>query len=689
MLTPAPAKREKSLSPRNTLDGEYYMVGAEDTEGASDTVRTPGEGSPRHSGEEADPFLRPRSGIATDAGSMREFGQPATRTKMTDSSGSSNWQTTYSSSGTPSGYQTGSSGRGSSGQGTNSGSGSGSRRSYGVGVFGQLPSIQTAASSSTEDYGAELREPTLFGGQRREPWRGNILTPEEQRHLDEQTASTPPTPYRQPAIPESDKEDDFSPLMPPPRLVDPEVTRTRSSSPLDKDEPVVVQTAQRVRMSDVGPRVPRSHSPILEVDETEHPSPPSSRRVSGQSWLGSLAGGFGLSRLLKGSSSHKDVEAGQSLLGSSDMAERAVRPRPTHAGASSSARPMSGGSVNTLGSGSTVFFDAPSKPGTPALVPPPRAFTPGQESRSTPIASPAGDKPVYGQPTTAVRRVNSITSEMLDQPAPAPLSTFTSASSMRDTVHTDSTDATKVPSFPPPGLALLPAPMAWTRDGTPEMPSPGYGGYHDLDVLEEEPPIPGAQWRHIAETLPQGRGPRTTFGMPTYIQGPGFNSEQASLYSMRSHIDPSITRSTGSAPASSLNSSHPSRRKGNGSGSTTGSSLAHSASITSDGRRRRGPNGPTSPVLSAFGDHARDATGNSGPSGSGSSHAHGSSSSHTHASSAHAQYDNNYLSPDHAQMSDEVAQGSALFRRGSMPWAGGLPADWNPAYTESDAHGPA
>ncbi|KAL1742439.1 hypothetical protein HDZ31DRAFT_43238 [Schizophyllum fasciatum] len=668
MLTPAPGKREKEKSPKESLTGDYYMVGAEDTEGASDTIRTPGEGSPRHSGEEADPFLRPRSGIATNAGSMREFGQPVVGTKTTNGSGSSNsnWTTTHASSG----YGTGSSGRG-----TNN-SGSGSRGSKSV-TTSKLSSNGPSEGSAGTDYGVMLDQPTLFRGQRQDygDYRGSILSHEQQRELDDATNSTPSTPYRQPAIPESDKEEDFSPLMPPPRLVDPEVTRMRSSSPFDRDEPVIVQTAQRVRMSDVGPRVPRSHSPILEVDETEHLSPPPSRRISGQSWLGSLASGIGLSRLLRGASPSKDTEAGHSLLANPEMSERVAHPRPAMATVGSS-RPISGTSVHTAGSGSTVFFDASSKPGTPALPPPPRAFTPGQEARATP--PPAADKSAQGQQPTTVRHV---TSDILDQPPP--LSTFTSASSMRDTVHTESTDATKVPSFPPPGLTLLPAPAMW-GDDTPSLASLG-GRYHNLDVLEEEPPVPDAQWRQIAATLPQGQGPRSTFGMPpTYIHAPGMASEQASLYSMRSHIDPSITRSTGSAPASSISSSHPSRHKG--SGSASGSSLAHSASITSDGRRRY-PNGPTSPVLSAFGDHSRAATGSSsGPSGgTGSSHAHGSSSSHNHGSSSHGHYDNNYLSPDHA-ISDESA---GLFRRGSMPWAGGLPADWKPTTTESDPHGAA
>jgi hypothetical protein len=82
-------------------------------------------------------------------------------------------------------------------------------------------------------------------------------------------------------------------------------------------------------------------------------------------------------------------------------------------------------------------------------------------------------------------------------------------------------------------------------------------------------------------------------------------SEEASLYSMRSHISPS--RSTGSAPASRRDlsgsngsaSSRPSAFSAGRTGSS-GHSLAHSGSITSDGQKR----GPASPPLSAFG-HGR------------------------------------------------------------------------------------
>lgn len=80
-------------------------------------------------------------------------------------------------------------------------------------------------------------------------------------------------------------------------------------------------------------------------------------------------------------------------------------------------------------------------------------------------------------------------------------------------------------------------------------------------------------------------------------------SEVGSLHSMRPHLSPHSPRSSGSAPASShnLTGSNSSRPSGHSQGRTasSGVSLAHSTSISSDGRRRT--RGAISPALSAFG----------------------------------------------------------------------------------------
>ena len=81
-------------------------------------------------------------------------------------------------------------------------------------------------------------------------------------------------------------------------------------------------------------------------------------------------------------------------------------------------------------------------------------------------------------------------------------------------------------------------------------------------------------------------------------------SEVGSLHSMRSHLMPYSGQSSGSAPASSrhrLDGSNSSRPSGHSAQRTTssGMSLAHSGSISSDGRQRL--RGNVSPSLSAFG----------------------------------------------------------------------------------------
>lgn len=157
-------------------------------------------------------------------------------------------------------------------------------------------------------------------------------------------------------------------------------------------------------------------------------------------------------------------------------------------------------------------------------------------------------------------------------------------------------------------------------------------------------------------------------------------AEEASLYSMRSHMAPS--RSTGSAAASRRDmsvsngsaSSRPSAFSHARSGSS-GHSLAHSGSVISDGRHKRasptmsafghghGRSGsemepPLSPLLSTpplvhFSDRAGTGTVRSVPSGS---------------TATAVDYDHEPGSPR-----------SQLMQFTGAPWAAGLDKDWAPA----------
>lgn len=108
---------------------------------------------------------------------------------------------------------------------------------------------------------------------------------------------------------------------------------------------------------------------------------------------------------------------------------------------------------------------------------------------------------------------------------------------------------------------------------------------------------------------------------PVYIQPRDVtHSEQGSLNSMRSHLSPrAASRASGSAPASFIShtpdssmgttSSRHTRRTG----ASSGPSLAHSGSVSSDGRQgmRRPSDGP--PTANSFGRLSVGATGNGAP----------------------------------------------------------------------------
>lgn len=150
---------------------------------------------------------------------------------------------------------------------------------------------------------------------------------------------------------------------------------------------------------------------------------------------------------------------------------------------------------------------------------------------------------------------------------------------------------------------------------------------NSVDMLEDEPPLPGEGWRSLANVVGGGMlsaERRFTLGTQLSQRLPhdSMLAELGALHAMRSHLSPvSSNRSTGSAPAS--------RREMSGS---TGSwysqpsgqhSLNHSGSISSSEGRLRYPSsfrygakegssssngrsgGAVSPALSAFGNKLR------------------------------------------------------------------------------------
>jgi hypothetical protein len=180
--------------------------------------------------------------------------------------------------------------------------------------------------------------------------------------------------------------------------------------------------------------------------------------------------------------------------------------------------------------------------------------------------------------------------DVLDMPAPASVSQFSSASSRNIQF--------------PPGLSTLETPRSWYESSSSEGDHAGI----TIDVLEDTPPRAGDGWRAIARnaTLSHPSEHRTSFGVPQFVHPRDLTaiSEAGSLHSMRSHLNPMSPLSSGSAPMSlrhnltGSNSSRPSKYSHSQTASSA-RSLTHSSSISSNDRRRT--RGAVSPALSAFG----------------------------------------------------------------------------------------
>lgn len=456
-------------------------------EGGDEEDRPAGEGSPRGSGEEADPFLR-RSRSATDATGMAD-----TSARLVSA---------------PAAGAAGAAAAGNNGN-TNSSGGSGPSDSTAVSDYGVLLERADYMDENSEAHTPPYipaRPSTDLGFVDDRGAGQHIIPPSEllrmEREREENEGLMPTTMRNLPP-------EEYSPLMPPPPL-DPDHlpipggSSQRSMSPAtsahDLDDPMVL-TARRVRMSQIGSPSNTSQSqPDLRLEDTH---PPPSRPASGGAW-GSL--GFGgiarLSRLswFKGmreafqqdsptrstpSSRHasrqaswvaraladRDVEAGRALLGSEAEKRRGELTQGE--------RPMSSVSAKSAVSGNTIYHDAESNPGTPPPLPPlPRAHVSGSGSQIdfAQIAPPA-----Y-QPKSD--NAASPVDDILDMPAPASISQFSSASSRGG-----------VPFPPGLGMGQLPTPRSWYESSSSEA---GGDVGITVDMLEDEPPRAGDRWRFMA-----------------------------------------------------------------------------------------------------------------------------------------------------------------------------------------------
>ncbi|KAJ3819602.1 hypothetical protein F5880DRAFT_1724170 [Lentinula raphanica] len=648
---------------------------------------SPGEGSPRVSGDEADSLIRRQSGAPGMQQSSAVAGPSTRQPPSADNS---------------------------------------------------ISTSSKSTNSAASGYGTLLQNPSLgvFVPQFDDKHR-NIISPDELRKYGD----VPPHPQHRSRLSTVGEQGELVPLTAPPRLVDVPRSQSRLSA-IDRAPSLASQnsdageatllTARRVRAEDLGPRSTQL-SPAAE----------SSRRRESGAWKGMGLGGLAAlgrmswfqnitgstssrrnSRLSGQDLSDRDIEAGRALLNADPGSppEMSELQGPRFRGqlglgvGFAGDRPISGISANSRPS--TIYHDAQSSlPGTPQVMPPPRAMANSSSAEfgywprtaverldtasSTTAAQGRSQDGLTGTQSTSASTGNPPTIDVLDMPAPRGISPFASSQSVREVGTSSSQGSEAKVEFPyPPGLTSFATPGVW-NETTGTTPSPGSFAVTpalavesadiSIDVLEEEPPSPGNSWRTLASgNLSPGGARRTTFGMPQVVNPPDLYSEQGSLHSMRSHLSPVNSHSSGSAPASrrdksgstgsvsSRPSAHSAARSVISGSEGSGASLAHSGSISSDDRRKGRPHPPMSPAISAFGHTSPPPV--SSP---------GNSNKHSSLDSSPADEPLNVSIPtpiaevplvgSSVEDQRQTSPRSPRSPLSSVPWAGGLDDAWAPS----------
>ncbi|KAL4062939.1 hypothetical protein V8B97DRAFT_2089916 [Scleroderma yunnanense] len=556
---------------------------------STDGDRPPGVGSPRGSGEEIDPFLQhSRSGTN---GTQRH--RPSARPVASLPPGAAPPVI------------------GSTTSGDSDHTGSSAVTDYGV----LLPDTGRIGQAYARD-----NDPYFPAARASSEMTGHIIPPGELLRIDDE--EEPESPPRMYGVPHAEDSDPLLPQftsLPPPPPLDIEKYSRRGSPANEKEKSVrslsypasdmeasEIVTARRVRVRDVGARLPESEGRASHARFEAGP-------VAGpSSWRSS----FGLSSLQKlrlswfGSSSRHshssngrarsdDIESSQSLL----QAPRS-RPRSGLGLIISGDRPISTLSTRSAVSGNTVYHDAPSHLGTPVSVPS-RVMTPATGGGVTPGHDapllPTGAPPAYAlqDPYDSMGSRGSFPYpqgvDVLDLPVPVPASPFTaSMGTSRGT---------------PPGVQAQERALG---ESLSVITGSSDEANIAIDVLDAEPPRAGEGWRAMAEGRLIGRGSgsdngerHTTLGTPQLVHPPQtMLSEQGSLHSMRSYLSP-YSRSSGSD--SGPGSRHSNNHTGSASSRPSASSRVQtvsSGSVRSGSfsRLRGGGSGfPISPAVSAFG----------------------------------------------------------------------------------------
>lgn len=530
--TLVPPGQDEDYDVLSPSDVEGYHV-AGDAYSAPDGYRVPGEGSPRHSGDETSSFLREsRAGgggpsfaetsAAGAAASAAAMSQVPTAPAVSHAVPRIPPPTTNSNS---------------------SGSQSSNSNASGFGVLLDRPGQGLGYLPSMPEHPQGHR---------------SILSDADMQRLD--TENVLPD--------DSDMYEDgeytgayayaADPLLVPPRILDPNSSPAHPHFPSGMSDLSVAEvlTAERRTVSSlVGSQPPR----LPELPEfSGEPSPRASGGLLGAIGLG-LGGLASLGRRswLRSFDAHrhspdftiepfteKDLEMGRAMLSPDGIVGH--RRRGIGAGPDGT-RPKSSSSARSGTSAGTIYHDAHSStPGTPLLPPLPRAVTPAAPVGSSvtepvwltslPSGPPAYDDEDNAQSPGFTRHLSlglnfAPGSDILDMPAPAALPHFASVSSLKETA-TGSSLGLKTPAFPP-GLDTI-RPVGWSdaaTEVTASSPAAStFGGIfsgfnHSLsssggitiDLLEDAPPGAELGWRSIASAGFGDAGRRGTFGLVKFF----------------------------------------------------------------------------------------------------------------------------------------------------------------------------
>ena len=406
--------------------------------------RVPGEGSPRGSGEETDPFLR-----TSYSNQMSQY--PSARL-VTPAPVLDATQTSMDSTST-----------GASGYGT---------------------VVEPSQSRFSHLVPAPITQ-----------W-GNILPPADLAHMVDM-------PRRHDDIMEEDEEEQS--LLQPPRRLDPDHLGTSHTTPRPSiqslvtsrsghslppptttgslDETPELRTAQRIRVDEMD---------RAEAREVPPPTTDSPSLLDRLGWLNRRSRqGTPERQESRPTTPHlgPDVEAGPS----------------STVGLLHEPRPISGYSGASGGSGSTVFHDAQSRNGTPPppLPSPPPALTTSLRSR-WPVSEPMQES-TSEAPTIRVVGTSSPSHSQADDMDPfADTSSSTVVQDPLDSPAPTSRFATssyeRVPLFPP-SLLVSRSWMSSSRGDSDRTDSPAIS----MDIYEEAPPPVAERWRFMAGGSGPGR----------------------------------------------------------------------------------------------------------------------------------------------------------------------------------------